>query len=89
MIVIGFLAFFVAPFGVYRYRDQAAELAQIYAREHRHDFNGEEFSRVMDDSLARTRPKRATLFVVQFGGFVLACWGASKLRHEPEGPKLA
>lgn len=84
MIVVGFLAFLIAPYGAYHYRDKATARAKAYAHEHAHDFNVEEFSRAMDDSLAQTRPQRVAFYVVQFGGFILACWGASRLRRKPE-----
>lgn len=84
MIMLGFLAFMVAPYGVYHYRDQATKRAESYAMEHLHDYNSGDFTRAMDRSLEETRWQRAGFYTTQFAGFLLACWGASKLRQKPQ-----
>ena len=83
MITLGLLAFMVAPYGVYHYRDQATKRAEL-ALEHSHDYNSGDFIRAIDRSLEDTRWQRAGFFATQFAGFLLACWGASKLRQKPQ-----
>ena len=83
MIILGLAAFNIAPFGVYHYRDQATKHAVSYIMEHSRDYNSGDFSRAFDGYLEKTRVQRVGLYVVQFGGIILACWGASKLRRKP------
>ena len=81
MIILGLLAFLIAPYGVYHYRDQAAKRADSYSMEHLRDYKTGDFSRVLDGCLEETRVQRAGFYIMQFGGFILACWGSSKLRQ--------
>ena len=85
MIVLGFLAFIAAPYGVYHYRDEAAKRAESYVAEHQHEYKNGDFARAFDGYLEETRAQRWGLFAIQFAGFGLACWGASLIRGRPVG----
>lgn len=85
MFVLGFLAFVAAPYGVYHYRDEAAERAVSYTQEQR-EYKAGDFARAFDTYLDETRLQRWALFAIQFAGLGLACWGASLVRKQPERP---
>jgi uncharacterized protein HemY len=84
MVIFGLLVFLIAPYGVYHYRDQATKRADSYITEHLRDYNSGDFSRALNGYLAETRVERAAFYVVQFGGLILACWGASRLRRKSQ-----
>jgi hypothetical protein len=83
MIVPGLLAYLIAPYGIYHYRDEAAKRAGSYIREHLHDYHSGDFKHTFDSHLKETRVQRAGFYLAQFGGFILACWGVSSLRQRP------
>ena len=81
MIVVGFVAFLAAPYGVYHYRDEAAKRADTYMAGHRQDYKSGDFARALDGYLDETRLQRWGFFGLQFVGFGVACWGASLIRN--------
>jgi len=83
MIILGLLAYFITQYGTWHYRDQATKRADSYIMEHLRDYHGGDFLRAFDGYLEETRIQRICLYVVHFGGFILACWGGSRLRQKP------
>ena len=84
MIILGLLAYFITQYGVGIIRDQMTKRADSYILEHLRDYHGGDFLRAFDGYLEETRFQRICLYVVHFGGFILACWGGSKLRQKPQ-----
>lgn len=84
MIILGLVAYLGAPYGVYHYRDEATKRAESYIQEHLHNYASGDFARTFDGYLEETRMQRAAFYILQFAGFALACWGASKLRQKSQ-----
>ena len=82
MIILGLLAYLIASYGVNHYRDQATKRADSYIMEHLRDYHAGDFLRALDGYLEETRIQRVSLYVMQFGGLILAIWGGSKLRQK-------
>jgi hypothetical protein len=82
ILVGGLLAFVGAQWGIYDYRDQADKRAEAYVAAHLSDYRSGDLLRQRDHYLDQSRLQRAQLYAVHYGGFILACWGASMLRRK-------
>ena len=86
LLALGGVACFGSQWANHDYEAQAVSHAEAYAVAHLSDFKPGDLLRVRDDYLAQKRLQRANLYALEFGGFILACCGASSLRQARRRP---